>query len=475
MGEEQVARVGVRKIGRWTTCPWVWLGVALLQVGWIVGPIQLFGSWMHSTVLVGGALLLALCAFSVERSLLALLFLMMVLPREALWKVALSSQIRFEEVVFLMVWVFFGVDLVFRHGFWVTRSRMDVPLIAFLLVVMAAVVIGVTRLYPPNAIAEDSRYVFYYAAYIVVLNAFDDERWLDRFLYVIVAGTVVVAVEYMLDFVGVIHLSPRETFFRVARAQGVLFPIALLFILSYGIYEQRGVKRLGLLLASLPISVAFLITLGRGLWIGTGVGLLVMVALWLIRSGWSKGRLARSLGVLIGVILVAAVGVYGLQRITGTRILWNLTRRLSQIVAYQEDPHVIGRLYAYQEAYEHFRMHPVFGTGHGLMIITYPTMLYGAMYTSDIDSLYLTLLTKMGVIGLLVFGWFMIALLREPWTLFFRSTERRDQAFALGTLSALVALLVLGVSDATLITGRFILVFGIAVGLVMMRIRQISH
>ena len=68
----------------------------------------------------------------------------------------------------------------------------------------------------------------------------------------------------------------------------------------------------------------------------------------------------------------------------------------------------------------------------------------------------------------------MITLLREPWMLFFRSTEGRDRAFALGTLSALVALLVLGGSDATLITERFILVFGVAVGLVMMRMRQMG-
>ena len=59
-------------------------------------------------------------------------------------------------------------------------------------------------------------------------------------------------------------------------------------------------------------------------------------------------------------------------------------------------------------------------------------------------------------------------------TVYINCPDGRDRAFALGTLSALVALLVLGVSDATLITERFILVFGVAVGLVMMRTRQMN-
>jgi len=438
---------------------WRWLVVvAALQTAVIVGPMGLGGSSAYGLLVVGGLLGLGLSLFSVERGLLVLLFFVIVLPRTALEELTLG-RLRCEEALFAAIFFFALVDVGFRRQLRIRKSGSEAPLIGFFVATGLGVAWGVLRAYPPNAIAEDTRYIPYYGAALLVAYLCDGRKMARRFVYVVIAATVVVSVEYMLEFVGMVSLSARREFYRVAYAQGVMLPIALLFIVSALLYERAMVRRVLLGLAMLPISVAFVITMGRGMWLGFGAGSAVLVVLYAKRRG-----LKAFAAVLLVIGIIVGMG-YIFSRMTGVGIGAKLSRRVSRAIVYERDPHLLGRLFAYKEAYEHAKSSPFFGSGQGVMI-AYPTMLEGMMYTSDIDSLYLTLWVKMGIVGLAAFGWMAWRFLRMTYELFARSEDRRSAAFALGTLSSFGAMLVLGISDATMITERFILVFGAAFGIV---------
>jgi hypothetical protein len=72
----------------------------------------------------------------------------------------------------------------------------------------------------------------------------------------------------------------------------------------------------------------------------------------------------------------------------------------------------------------------------------------------------------MGLPGLLAIWWLSAHVVRTAWKSFRQSADPRVRAFMSGAIAAMVANLVLGVTDGSMATGRFTVVFGILFGMV---------
>ena len=449
----------------------------LLQVVCIAVPTLV--SVKYSLLLSLGLLGFAFVLFSVERSLLALLVLTIVLPNKVLLGLVLPGGVRLQEAAILVAIVFALIDLCYQRRLNVRLGALDVPALAFLALILFAVLNGLLHGHSTSILLREARYPFYYIVYFLVSNFVDEERIAKVFVPVLLAAALVVSFEYILEFIGAINLSTGSRFVRVVRLQGLILPIALLLIVNLYLHDPRRYGRVLLVVGALPIALAFVLTVGRGMWVATGVGLLCSVFLHHFNQPVRQRKIWHTL-MLVAAVLGLIVGTsLAFQRFTGASIGAHALERSRTFIDPQRDMMALVRLSAHLAALEAIAQHPFIGNGMGSTII-YPTInidtgLPDTWTTWAVDSVYLTLLFKMGLAGLLVFAWFYQRGLRLAYRIFKRAQLGADRAFGGGVLAVLVAMAILGMTDGSLVNGRFTLVFAVLLGFVSIKARRLAE
>ena len=185
------------------------VGVCTVLAMLVAGP-ALFSIKLMS--LVGPALLLACFAlFSVRRTLILLLLANIVLPAKILMKLRLAG-LQPQETIFLVAVGFALVDLVYRQRLAVKRTEADVPALAFLLVTLGSVAVGLLDGNPVTVILRDVRFPLYYGVFFLVTSFVDARSARQQFPLAIVLAGLVVSGEYILEFMGAIDLSTGTRF-----------------------------------------------------------------------------------------------------------------------------------------------------------------------------------------------------------------------------------------------------------------------
>ena len=443
------------------------LGVCILLV-LLVGAPALFSIKLMS--LAGPALVLTCFAlFSVQRTLLVLLLLNVVLPVKILMKLRLA-HFQPQETIFLIALGFAVVQLVFRRSLSVRRTDADIPAVIFALVTVASAALGLLYDNALTVILRDVRFPLYYTIFFLVTNFVSEQSARRQFVMTIIVAGLVVSAEYILEFLGAIDLSTGTRFFRVARLQGVILPIALLLLITQFIYDPKRYGRWLLLALFLPIGLAFVLTVGRGMWVAFGAGLVTLA--WLHHRGRSgtAGSPLRTAVLALSVVVVLGGTAAVFQRFTGAAVGAHALERSRTFVDYQRDIHVLGRLLSYSTALDVIQERPLLGHGQGATL-TFPVFNAESarfeMWTVwTLDSLYLMLLWKMGVIGLLAAAWLAWRVLRLSYRTYNGAGDASTKAFAAGMIAVLVAMYTFGLSDGSMLHGRFALVFGTIFGLV---------
>lgn len=427
---------------------------------------------LHYTWLVSAALVtLGAMLFSVSRALMVLVAVTIILPAPFLEKLHFPMGLRLAEVLLIAAFVFLVVDVVYRQGLRIPPSSVHPPVLVFLVVSVLSAAVGMYYGNDGSIVQRNLRFLLYYAAVFAVIQGVDRSQALRLFAPLIALAGLVVSAEYIIEFLRTIDLSTGNRFFRVGRRQGIILPIALLFLANQVIHDPRRYNRLLLAALFLPIGLALALTVGRGIWAAFAVGLAVSIWLRHIGQPAQTRRLWRS--ALLAVAMVAAVvgTVLVFQRITGTAITAHVVERSRTFIDYGRDVQVLGRLLGYAKVLEAIDEHPVLGSGQGKTLTVYSfnpdTKRFETWTSWTVDSLYLTLWLKMGVLGLVAFGWLCARVLRSAWQTYRRSATEPDvRAFTSWAMAVIVGNLVLGVSDASMINGRFAVVFAILFGLV---------
>ncbi len=436
-------------------------------------------SWQLSLLVSGGLLAAGSVLFSVRRTLLVLLLLVIILPAKVLFALVLPGGFRLQEGLLIAALLFAAIDLVYCRRLNLLSSAADLPVALFLLVTALSVVVGLVYGNEGSQILRDMRFPLYYLIFFLVTNFVDRRFALQGLLPALVLSALVVSVEYVLEFLGAIDLSTGTSFVRVARLQGLSLPLALLFIVNQLVHDPQRYGRPLLIGLLLPISLAFVITVGRGMWIAVGIGLVCTLLLHYFDQP-AQRRSAWRTGVLFCGIVTAVVGTAVIfQMATGAAIGAHALDRSLTFMDYQRDARVVVRLLSYGTALEAILHHPILGHGQGATIqlpsLGYGTALY--IFTSSswtVDSLYLTLLWKMGLVGLAAFAYMAYRLLRLAYRTFKQSDEPQVRAFTSAAVALLVGMGVMGISDASMVGGRFTLVFGTIFGMVAVVARDVD-
>ena len=444
-------------------------GLAVLATA---APMLLLGTALHVVLAAGALGAGALILFSPRRTLAVLVVVTAALPVHFLDAARLPLGLRPWEILLAAGILFALIDLAAFDRWRLRRTSADGLVAAFLL---AALVSGAVGLWHGNeAVLRNLRYPMYYAVFFLVLHAARPGDGARLFAPLLVLGGVVVSAEYLLEFLGAVDPAAGERFVRVSRRQGIVLPAALLLLANGFLHDPRRWGRPLLLALFLFTGLGFAITLGRGMWAAFGLGLLVTVWLW-HRSQPGAGRGARGRAwkaalLAAGVVAALVLSALAFQRLTGAALSAHAVERSRTFLDVSRDVQVVGRFLGYASAWEEILEHPFLGGGQGATFTAWSFDPEAGRFETwrawTVDSLYLTLWLKMGIAGLLLFPWLCLHVGRRALGLC-RSADPATRAFAAGSAATLAAMALLGLSDGSMMNGRFALLFGILFGLVM--------
>ncbi len=421
--------------------------------------------WMVSGLLLAASLSL----FSVQRTLMLLLVTSVVLPDRVLALLVLPGGLRLPEGLLLAAASFAVIDLVFVRGLRLRASGADAPVLLFLAVSLLSALVGLARGNLTTVVLRDVRFPLYYGAYYLVVQFVDGRtavRWLVPLL---VACGLIVSGEYVLEFVGAIDLSMGSRFVRVARLEGVVLPVCLLLVVNQFVHAPARFGHAILAVCFVGLSLAFVLTVGRGMWVAFAVGLVASVGLWHSQRQSGRRQTLRALLLVVGLLAGLAASVTLFQRATGSAVGAHALERSRAFVDMGRDVHVLGRLSSYLTTLQAIANHPVLGSGQGATLwflgFNEEFNRFESAEAWTVDNLYLALAWKMGLVGLASFLWLGWRLARLAVQVFRHSTQAEARAFAGGVVASLAAMAVLGLSDAAMVSGRLAAVFGLLYGM----------
>ena len=423
-------------------------------------------TWLISCELV----FLAMVAFSVERTLVTLLLLTIILPAKLLDALILPGGFRFYEGILLAAFVFATIDLVMYRRLQLRSSPIDVATAVFLLIAVLSAGVGLLHGNSMSLVLRDVRFLMYYSAIFLVTTFVDRDTALRIFVPMLVLAGLAVSIEYILEFLGAIDFSVGSRFKRVAHLQGLILPIGLLFLVNQYLYDPGRYGRWLLVALAVPMGLAFVLTVGRGMWVAFTIGLAVSVFLRYSSGDNQRRRLGRALMLVSGVLVLFGATAFLFQRVTGAAIGAHALERSRTFVDFERDVHVLGRIQSYRLAAEAFAKYPLLGLGQGATLdvpmFNEEMKRFEQITTWTVDSLYLTLLLKSGLIGALAFLWLLRRVVSIAYENFKHAADAKVRTFASAAAAVVIAMAALGVSDGSMVNGRFALVYAILFGLI---------
>lgn len=436
--------------------------ICALQVALLVLPLPVAGQAAIALGVLGlvSALILA---SSVPSAVLFLVFVSTVIPGYISEEyLLLPMDFKFAEGLFMAV-LFLALLNALKDGVQLPRTPLNRPMTVFLAVVVLSCGVGLYLGQSTSQMLRDVRYPLYYGMFFVVTAFFRQDRQAGYFYLVILIASII-GVEYLVEFMASVNLSISGQFHRIARTEGLLLPIGTLLIGAAWMYAPgRNVRLVGGI-ALIPVAVAFILTVGRGMWFSAAVGFASLAFLF-----WRDPRRVglRSAWVIVAVPLLVFGAGSTFETVTDTGIGSAAARRIERIQDYEDDNSISSRLISYQIALGKIAGRPILGGGHGATV-SFPVMTTEIPHIATlgmVDNVYLTILLRMGLVGLAAFLWLYLKGLRTAYRLFRTSDDEATRFFAAGFVAVYSAMLVYGVADATLIGTRLIFIHAVSLGI----------
>ncbi len=231
---------------------------------------------------------------------------------------------------------------------WHRHTQLDRPMFVFLGLIVLSVVLGQVYGQSTSEMLRSVRYPLYYALFFVVTWYFNPQR-VSLFLYMVLVSSGIIGFEYLIEFLAMVNLAVSGAFYRVARLEGVMLPMGILVAAAVLLYEGKMYKRWIAWIVLVLAGLAFMLTVGRGMWIALGTGLCALGILVMLDRRNLGGRWWK-LVTLMGIPVVLGVLLLGFQFQTGAGISDATAQRFSSATQYEQDLTIVGRFFAYNAA-----------------------------------------------------------------------------------------------------------------------------
>lgn len=353
-----------------------------------------------------------------------------------------GGGIFISDVLLGLLMVAWAVNLLSRGEVRSVKTPVAVAMLAFLAWIAFSCVAGVIAGNELRFVLQDLRSLLYFTLFFWVITEVDDRRTLLRVLGVlggvVVAGFVAGLVSSALGRGNVTgYVEAGVTRFP---APNEVFLMGAVLALSWIVMWPRGRRQPRVVWFILAMSaVGLALSLVRGFYVGLAVAVVLLLVVLRTRQ-----RLRLLAGVLVATLVLAVVGLL----FAPTLVESVATRAVA--VTEVGDRNVQYRFLENQSAMRSIRERPIMGNGLGATYVA-DFSRYGIPLEVEtyIHNNYLWFLHRLGAVGMLLFGWVMVAfLLPRRWLATVRgATDPVLGGMVVGGRVLIAALLVVSITS----------------------------
>lgn len=399
---------------------------------------------------------------STEKLLLLALLVAGLRPYEAY-----PSDPRYEAVIPALIALLWLVNSVAsrptadccepRRVLRVRAGALETTLYLWLAAVAAGTLMGIIRGHQLPYIGQEAIRYSYFGLAIVVIHNEMSERGIRLIVFSLVALSLFVSFKYISIL---IHTHGMQ---RAVSDQQHLLNIGIPLVVAFYLLSKSAGRRLlwGLLLV--PMLIATVITLTRAMWIYVPFSLVLLTFL-LVRHRHIRFPLAPALvltGAALLVVLTKTPGIVAARGRGG--VAGSLATRAQTFGSLATDLSLLSRYDLGLQALDRFRHNPIFGTGIG-DVVRY-RIVYSSTPSMLLDSSYLTVVWKLGLIGIVIFLAIYFIFLWRVWFVYRNAQTDFQRATSVAVFVAFVALLMIGIESGILCIYRFNLVWAVLMGI----------
>ncbi len=446
---------------------WAFLGSIVLVIIGVQQPLLLAGA---------AVLLVIVLCLSRNRLISLLIFSSLVIPYGTYGNIAFTVRwffvpLHIIDIVFVTTLVFLLAKGKLRFQID-TRSPLSLPIMSFIGIGVFYAIVGLKNGHEVWDVGRDIRSLLYYSTYYMVWNSLTDRQDIERLVRLFIIGSVVYAIEIHLLFLLPMSVPFKANYISYFHGQSrflftnsfvFIFTVPLLFSLS--IHRPRISYIFGLLISL----SAVLLSLKRSLVIAVVLAIISYVFLTFNRK-YLPVALAILILSLVGLVTVINQDSGSIYRPTRFAELASERVNLARILT--DKGLREGRFFSYKLAALAIKKDRYLGSGLGTLF-EIPWAIKGYNFTrvegyqTAIDNVPLTLLGKMGVMGLLIFYWINFRFLSKLRYLYMSIISNENiKRFVRCLMIAVPFYLMTTLFEAFLLTSRFIIVFSALLAIV---------
>lgn len=240
-----------------------------------------------------------------------------------------------------------------------------------------------------------------------------------------------------------------------------LFMTMIIFIvpLFFAVADKR-IKWIFFILVLL-FSLALLLTFSRGYWVGTIIGILIV--LFMLDT---KNKIQLLLSVLI-ILLIGMGLLYLLFPNIFTLVIDSVLNRLFSVgVATSKDISFLNRVAEWKALITEIMNSPVIGHGFGSSFVFHDIIIHQQNQADFSHNYYLYILFKTGIIGFIIYFSFYLVLIIKSFRLYKYSDNQLYKAFGISSFSLLIVMLIVSNTSPLLIDKAPSLIMSLVVMLI---------
>ena len=441
--------------------PLVGVGVMLLGASSVAAVSALLAYWVSPLVVVSLPLVVVALWVIQRYRVGALVLLLLCLPLGRLTFAEVVSPVTVLAAVVLAVWLW----RVLSGSEKIEFSHMQLPLAVFLLWGIAGIY---GALDVGTAIKVLSIFVMGASVYLVTSQTIRSPEEAHGIMW---AAAVTVGITVLYTVVAGFGGSMSEVYqtdeggqsyarfggiFGHPNLLGGFLALAIPSMVALAASETVWWRRLSGSLLVMAAMAGLVFTYSRGAWLGTGVGLLILLPV-----------LGRGFWLILGAVLLGPVLV-GMVTSAGA-----VLARLDSIAAVGSDPALMERLEIWGMAFRLVAEHPLLGVGLGnfqaaygrLMVPDLPLLTYPLELPEHAHNLFLNLAVEVGLVGVSAFAWLLaVAFLRVRQIK--RFADWRVGVWSMGLAAGLVAISVQALVDVVVYQGFVAILFFTYLGVI---------
>jgi len=326
-------------------------------------------------------------------------------------------------VIVFVAFYFFLINVLKGIQYKLVSNPVNLPLLAYF-------TLGATYVFFNSAAmdigaASFFEHCLYILLYFIVANTIFEKGQIKMSYLFILGGSLVVSVGgiaafYFIYRQGVAGIVRTESFFGYVNLLGVYLAVINALCIGRLFYaESKSERRAIGLILSLGLS-ALVLTFSIRSWVTLGIATIIMAIL----SNKHKMAIITAMSIVIAASFMV-INTNSDNNGSGALALLGRVQRSME-----------GRSMEYTPAYEKIAEAPVLGHGLGYSgTVSSALNPSGSLY---VHNYYLQVLIEMGVIGLLIYSWFIIASIIMAVRAFRRAKDGLLRSFTLSTAAAMV-------------------------------------